>query len=182
MRRRDFIKATVGVVTAGPVAARAEQSAIPVIGFLAPVWQNEELLHGFQQGLQRAGFVDGDNVSILYRSAENEMDRLPALAIDLARRGVAAIVAVSNAAAFAAKNATATIPVLCVVALPAPRLRTTPTPLIGNYSRDLRPAEWGSGVSLHGSNPEPPMSALGQKQTSQPFRVMSALPPKADIG
>src|SRR6516225_9109417 len=117
MRRRDFIKATVGVVTAGPVAARAEQSAIPVIGFLAPVWQNEELLHGFQQGLQRAGFVDGDNVSILYRSAENEMDRLPALAIDLARRGVAAIVAVSNAAAFAAKNATtATIPVLFVAA------------------------------------------------------------------
>jgi len=116
MRRRDFIKATVGVVTAGPVAARAEQSAIPVIGFLAPVWQNEELLHGFQQGLQRAGFVDGDNVSILYRSAENEMDRLPALAIDLARRGVAAIVAVGDNAAFAAKDATKTIPVLFVSA------------------------------------------------------------------
>jgi hypothetical protein len=50
-----------------------------------------------------------------------------------------------------------------------------------DYSRDLRPAKWGSGVSLHGSNPEPPMSALGQKQTSAHVGVMSALPPKADI-
>src|SRR6516162_6221477 len=89
---------------------------MPVIGFLTPVLQNEELLHGFQEGLQRAGFVDGDNVSILYRSADNEMDRLPALAIDLARRRVAVIVAVSNTAAFAAKNAIATIPILFVAA------------------------------------------------------------------
>jgi hypothetical protein len=51
-----------------------------------------------------------------------------------------------------------------------------------DYIRDLRPAEWGSGVSLHGSNPEPPMSALGQKQTSRLVRAMSALPPKADMG
>ena len=78
--------------------------------------QIEEHLRGFQQGLQRAGFVDGDNVSILYRSADNEMDRLPALAIDLARRGVAVIVAAGHLAAFAAKNATATIPVLFVAA------------------------------------------------------------------
>ena len=77
--------------------------------------QIEEHLRGFQQGLQRAGFVDGDNVSILYRSADNEMDRLPALAIDLARRGVAVIVAVGQPAAFAAKNATATIPILFAV-------------------------------------------------------------------
>ena len=51
-----------------------------------------------------------------------------------------------------------------------------------NYSRDLRPAKWGSGVGLHGSNPEPLMSALGQKQTFGCVRLMSALPPKADIG
>jgi hypothetical protein len=51
-----------------------------------------------------------------------------------------------------------------------------------DYSRDWGLAEWGSGVSLHGSNPEPPMSALGQKQTLRKVRLMSALPPKADIG
>jgi putative ABC transport system substrate-binding protein len=112
MRRREFIATVGGVAVAWPLAARAQQAVMPVIGFLAPVLQNEELVRGFQQGLQRGGFVEGDNVSILYRSAENEADRLPALAVDLARRGVAAIVAVGQTAAFAAKDATATIPVL----------------------------------------------------------------------
>jgi len=115
MRRRDLIQGIVGSVTAWPLAARAQQ-AMPVIGFLTPVLQIEEHLRGFQQGLQHAGFIDGENVSILYRSADNEMDRLPALAIDLARRGVAVIVAAGHPAAFAAKNATATIPVLFVAA------------------------------------------------------------------
>ena len=115
MRRRDFIKAVAGSAMTWPLVVRAQQ-AMPVIGLLTPVLQIEEHLRGFQQGLQRAGFVDGDNVSILYRSAENEMDRLPALAIDLARRGVAAIVAVGDNAAFAAKDATKTIPVLFVSA------------------------------------------------------------------
>ena len=87
MKRREFI-ATVGAAAAmWPLAARAQQPAMPVIGLLAPVLQNEELVRGFQQGLQRGGFVEGDNVSILYRSAENETDRLSALATDLARRG-----------------------------------------------------------------------------------------------
>jgi putative tryptophan/tyrosine transport system substrate-binding protein len=113
MRRRDFIKAVAGSAMTWPLVVRAQQ-AMPVIGLLTPVLQIEEHLRGFQQGLQRAGFVDGDNVSILYRSADNEMDRLPALAIDLARRGVAVIVAVGQPAAFAAKNATATIPILFV--------------------------------------------------------------------
>src|SRR6516164_1790309 len=115
MRRRDFIKAVAGSAMTWPLAARAQQ-AMPVIGFLTPVLQIEEHLHGFQQGLQHAGFVEGDNVSILYRSADNEIDRFPALAIDLARRAVALIVTVGNAAALAAKNATATIPVLFVAA------------------------------------------------------------------
>src|SRR5215472_3068039 len=113
MQRRDFIKAVAGSAMTWPLVVRAQQ-AMPVIGLLTPVLQIEEHLRGFQQGLQRAGFVDGNNVSILYRSADNEIDRLPALAIDLARRGVAAIVAAGQLAAFAAKNATATIPVVFV--------------------------------------------------------------------
>ena len=115
MRRREFITLVGGTAVGWPLAARAQQ-AMPVIGLLTPVLQIEEHLRGFQQGLQRAGFVDGDNVSILYRSADNEMDRLPALAIDLARRGVAVIVAVGQQAAFAAKDATKTIPILFLAA------------------------------------------------------------------
>src|SRR5215469_7733532 len=115
MRRRDFITAVAGSAMTWPLVVRAQQ-AMPVIGLLTPVLQIEEHLRGFQQGLQRAGFVDGNNVSILYRSADNEMDRLPALAIDMARRGVAVIVAVGQPAASAAKNATATIPILFVAA------------------------------------------------------------------
>ena len=115
MRRCDFIKAVAGSAITWPLVVRAQQ-AMPVIGLLTPVLQIEEHLRGFQRGLQRAALVEGDNVSILYRSAENETDRLPALAIDLARRGVAVIVAAGDPAAFAAKNATATIPVLFVAA------------------------------------------------------------------
>src|SRR6516225_3855220 len=113
MRRRDLIT-LIGGSAAWPLAVRAQQAAMPVVGFLTPVLQNEELLRGFRQGLQQAGFVEGDNVSILYRSAENEIDRLPAVAMDLARRRVAVIVTVGTAAAFAAKNATMTIPILVV--------------------------------------------------------------------
>src|SRR3974390_264102 len=116
MKRREFITLIGGVGVTWPLVARAQQPAMPVIGFLTPVLQNEELLHGFREGLQQAGFVEGDNVSILYRSAENEIDRLPALAMDLARRRVAVIVTVGTAAAFAAKNATMTIPILVVFA------------------------------------------------------------------
>ena len=115
MRRRDFIKVVAGSAMTWPLVVRAQQ-AMPVIGFLTPVLQIEESLRGFQQGLQHTGFVEGDSVSVLYRSADNEIDRLPALAMDLARRAVALIVTVGNAAASAAKNASATIPVLFVAA------------------------------------------------------------------
>jgi ABC-type uncharacterized transport system substrate-binding protein len=87
---------------------------MPVIGFLSPVSQNEELLRGFRQGLKEAGFVEGENVSILYRSAENQMDRLPALADDLARRRVAVIVTIGQSSTFAVKAATATIPIVFI--------------------------------------------------------------------
>src|SRR5262249_18105309 len=115
MRRRDFITLLSGATT-WPLTAHAQQPAMPVIGLLAPVWQNEELLRGFRQGLKQVGFVEDDNVSILHRFAENEIDRLPALADDLTRRRVAVIFAVGQPAAFAAKAATATIPVLFAAA------------------------------------------------------------------
>jgi putative ABC transport system substrate-binding protein len=112
MRRRNVITGIAGLAAAWPLVARAQQPAMPVIGFLAPVAANEDQLRGFQQGLKQAGFVEGENVSILYRSAENEIDRLPALAVDLVRQRVAVIATVGHAAAFAAKNATAMIPIL----------------------------------------------------------------------
>jgi putative tryptophan/tyrosine transport system substrate-binding protein len=130
MRRRECITLLGGAAITWPLGARAQQAAMPVVGVLAPVSQNEELLGGFRQGLKQAGFVEGENVSISYQFAENEIDRLPALADNLARRRVAVIVALSQPAAFAAKAATATIPIAFVAAEDPVRLG-----LVGSLSR-----------------------------------------------
>jgi len=115
MRRREFIT-LLGSAAAWPLVAWAQQPAMPVVGLLAPVSQNEELLRGFRQGLKQTGLVEGENVSILYQFAENEIDRLAALADDLTRRRVAVIAAIAQPAAFAAKAATTTIPIVFVAA------------------------------------------------------------------
>jgi putative tryptophan/tyrosine transport system substrate-binding protein len=113
MRRREFIQ-LLGGTLAWPLAARAQQPAMPVIGFLSTKEPNDtpHLLAAFRQGLKETGFVEGQNVAIEYRFANNQNERLPALTADLIRRAVAVIFVPSTPAAIVAKRATATIPIV----------------------------------------------------------------------
>ena len=115
--RRTFIALAGGVAAMSPLwprAARAQQ-ATPVVGFLHPASPHEyaDRLRGFRQGLKDTGFVEGENVAIEYRWADNQIDRLPALAADLVRRRVA-VIATPSAGAFPAKAATKTIPIVFI--------------------------------------------------------------------
>src|SRR5215472_11451318 len=115
MRRRDFIKATAAVTTTWPLAARAQQSATPVIGYLSAGTPEmmRDYVAAFQQGLADQGFAEGRNIGIEYRWTEGHNDRLPALAADLVRHEVAVIVVGgSTPGSLAAKAATQRIPIV----------------------------------------------------------------------
>jgi putative tryptophan/tyrosine transport system substrate-binding protein len=140
MRRRDFITLVGSATVAWPLTARAQQPGLPVVGYLEGQSPDATARTAFGKGLSESGYVEGRNVVIEYRSAESQDNRLPTLAAELVRRQVNVIVTAGNAAARAAKGATATIPIVFLIGGSPVELG-----LVGSLNR---PAGNITGVSL----------------------------------
>jgi putative ABC transport system substrate-binding protein len=170
MRRRDFIT-LLGGTAALPLPAFAQQSTTPVIGFLdvrSPETIGDRLV-AFRQGLKETGFIEGDNVTIAYRWAENRTERLPELAADLVRLKAAVIATAGPPAAFAAKAATATIPSLFVVA-------EDPV-LLGLVASLSRPSGNLTGINLFNSELSAKRLALLHELVPQAKRIAVLVDP-----
>jgi putative ABC transport system substrate-binding protein len=117
MERRTFITLFGGAAVARPLAARAQQKTLPVVGFLQPGSRDEAALVAFRNGLGESGFVEGVDVTVEYHWAEDRYDRLPQMVADLVRRQVKVIVAYGGPVALAAKAATSTIPIIFYIGI-----------------------------------------------------------------
>jgi putative tryptophan/tyrosine transport system substrate-binding protein len=176
VKRREFITLLGGAAAAWPMAARAQQAAMPLLGFLdsRPPQAMTSRLGAFRQGLKEAGFAEGENVSVVYRWAENRLERLSEMATELVRRQAAVIVTTGGpTAAFAAKAATTTISIVFLVGEDPVRL--------GLVSSLSRPTGNLTGINMFANELEAKRLELLHQLVPRATRIAVLVAP-ADVG